>query len=304
MGLFKKKNKPVTTEEMDKMFGEKINKVEDREMSRKENRNLRKAQYDIEKQKHAILTKLHSAYNKISQTEYYEEAERVLDLMDVIKTGSVDNNERAVYAIDGFILNYIEQLILYCNQKNLYGISTAIDEISHYANQRSKVTYKYYEDAKYLKTKLATMDAKVNRENINNQIRLKIESFSKLKEDALQKSKAQQEVIGKQMLQIKAEKDELQKKQDALDIQIANFTTLIAKIETNSETYLSDEVLDQFGEVLEDTMTQDAKQQQATKLAEKLNGSNKTVRNKGLEVSDVSAVDSQSGGIDIQNMEI
>ncbi len=304
MGLFSKKKKPITESGMDKLFGQDINKVQKKDISRKENREIHQKRYDIEKQKQAILDKLNTAYRLISSTEYYEEAERVLDIMNIIKNGTVDQNARAVHAIDGFILSYTEQLVLYCNQGNLYGISSAINEISHYANQRSMVTYKYYEDGEYLKTKIELMKLKVNRENVNSQIRLKVDTFVKLKEEALKMNKAQQEVIGKQMLQLKAEKDELQKKQDALDVQISNFTTLTNKIETNAETYLSDEIVDQFGATLEASMVQDVKQRQVSALADKINGSNKTVRGKGLEVSDASTLDSQSGGIDIQNMEI
>ncbi len=301
---FKKKEKPVTKEEMNGIFGVEIKKTDDRELSREENRAKRRAIYDIEKQKHEILNSLNIAYNKISQTKYYEQADRVRAIMQNIKTGSVDQNARAVYAIDGFILKYVEQLVLYCNQENFYGISSAINEIDHFANQRSMVTYKYYEDRNYLKNKLDLMTFKVNRENINNQIKLKVETFTQLKEEALSLGKAQQEIIGKQMLQIKAEKDELQKKQDALDLQIANYTTLVSNIERNQETYLPDEIVDQFGKVLEDTMVQNTKQKQVTKMAGKLEEANTTVRNQGLEVSDVTTVTNQSSGIDVQNMEI
>lgn len=304
MGLFKKKVKPITTDEIDNYFGEKISKVETKELSREENRAKRKAFYDTERQRQEIVKRLNNAYQMISQTAYYEEADRVLDIIRVIESGAVDSNARAVHAIDGFILNYVEQLILYCNQGNLCGISTAIDEIAHYANQRSMVTYKYYEDGKYLQTKIELMKHKVNRENINSQIRKKVDTFAKIKEEALSKNKAEQEMIGKQMLQLKAEKDELQKKQDALDAQIANFTTLISKMETNAETYLSDEIVNQFGEVIEETMLLDAKQQQVSKLAEKLEAANKTIRNKGLVVSDSIGEESQSGGIDISKLEI
>ena len=62
MGFFSKKNKPITEGEMDKMFGQDINKTQKRDLSRKENREIHQKRYDIEKQKQAILGKLNEAY--------------------------------------------------------------------------------------------------------------------------------------------------------------------------------------------------------------------------------------------------
>ena len=300
INFFKKKEE--SNADIDKALKQE-KKPDSGHMSRKQNKALNKKKYDIETQKDAILDELKSAYNQINKTSYYEQADRVMQIITNLKTGAVDSNARAVYALDGLILKYVQQLNLYCKQNNLYGIMSAIDSLDTFVNQRSFVTFKYYEDANYLASRVKLMEFEVNRENLTAEINKKIDKFNALKASAAGESEAKRMQIQKQMYQTKNDKETLQKQFDHVDAQIKNLTTLVAQMEQNSTVYLPEEIVDEFGNVLEKTKETDIQIGQVTKLAEKIEGSNKTVQEQGMNVSDADTVTSTSTS-DIESMEI
>ena len=148
------------------------------------------------------------------------------------------------------------------------------------------------------------MELQVNRENLTSEINKKIDSFNNLKASAAGESEAKRMQIQKQMLQIKNEKDKLQSQSDAIEVQIKNVTTLVGQIEQNSSIYLPNEIVDQFGNVLEETKQRDAEMAQVTKMAEKIDASNKTALNQGMTVSDADSVNESNVAADLESMEI
>ena len=144
MSIFKKKES--ANADIDKALGQKRPEPK-AHLTRQENKANLKKQFDIETQKGLIIEELKKAYNQINLTSYYEQSDRVMQIMSNLKTGAVDQNARAVYALDGLIYRYVQQLTLYCKQNNLYGIMNAIDNIDYLVNQRAYVTAKQYENA-------------------------------------------------------------------------------------------------------------------------------------------------------------
>lgn len=300
MSFFKKKQD--ANADIDKALKQE-KKPEAGHMTRSQSKALNKKKFDIEAQKGAILDELKKAYTQINTTSHYEQAERVMQIMTNLKTGAVDSNARAVYALDGLILKYVQQLNLYCKQNNLYGIMSAIDSLDTFVNQRAFVTFKYFEDPNYLAARVKLMEFEVNRENLTTEINKKIDNFNTLKASAAGESEAKRMQIQKQMSQIKSEKDTLQKSFDHVEAQIKNLTTLVAQMEQNATVYLPEEIVDEFGNVLEQTKETDIQISQVTKMAEKIEGANKTVHEQGMNVTDADNVTSTSTA-DLESMEI
>lgn len=295
------KKKDNGVDDLKKVLGEEPKTNE--KPTRKEAKQALKKQYDIEAQKGEIIELLKKSFAKVNSTQYYEESDRIMALMTHLKTGAVDQNARAVYALDGLIKKYVVELEVYCNQGNLYGIRNSIDAIDTLINQRGYVTHKYYEDPKYLSAKIELMKLQVNREYNTVEINKKIDTFNSLKASAAGESEAKRMQIQKQMTQIKLEKDGLQKQADAMDVQIGSLTTLVLQKEQNKDVYLPGEIVNEFGEVLEETQETDAQIAQVSKQAEKIAGASKTVMNQGMTVSDADT-EKQESSVDIENMTI
>ena len=295
------KKKDNDVDDLKKVLGEEPKTNE--KPTRKEAKQALKKQYDIEAQKGEIIELLKKSFAKVNSTQYYEESDRIMALMTHLKTGAVDQNARAVYAVDGLIKKYVVELEVYCNQGNLYGIRNSIDAIDTLINQRGHVTHKYYEDSKYLSAKIELMKLQVNREYNTVEINKKIDTFNSLKASAAGESEAKRMQIQKQMTQIKLEKDGLQKQADAMDVQIGSLTTLVLQKEQNKDVYLPSEIVNEFGEVLEETQETDAQIAQISKQAEKIAGASKTVMNQGMTVSDADT-EKQESSVDIENMTI
>lgn len=299
--MFFGKKKEDSVEDIKNVLGEEPKSTA--KPTRKEAKQALKKQFDIEAQKGEILELLKKSFAKVNSTQYYSESDRIMALMTNLKTGAVDKNARAVYALDGLIKKYVVELDVYCNQGNLYGIRNSIDAIDTLINQRGFVTHKYFEDPKYLASKIELMKLQVNREYNTVEINKKIDTFNNLKASAAGESDAKRMQIQKQMTQIKLEKDGLQRQADALDIQIANLTTLVLQMEQNKDVYLPNEIVNEFGEVLEETQEADAQIGQISKQAEKIQGASKSIMNQGMTVSDADT-EKQESQVDIENMTI
>lgn len=299
--MFGKKKKSQGMDDLAAVIG---NDSEPKKQSRKEAKEAQKKKFDVETQKDSIIDLLKKCYTKVNTTRYYDESNRIMDLMSNLKSGTVDKNARAVYALDGLIKKCAAELEVYCNQGNYYGITTTIDAMDTLVNQRGYITHKYYEDPEYLKVKIELMKLKINRENITEEIRKDIDSFNKLKESAQGESDARRIQIQRQMLQIKEDKEGKQRQTDALDTQIRNLTILVNQKEQNKDVYLPDEIVDEFGTVLEETKMADIQMGQASAAADKIAGANKTVMNQGMTVSDADSAESIPSQVNIEDMTI
>ena len=105
--MFGKKKKGQGMDDLAAVIG---NDLEPKKLSRKGAKEAQKKKFDVEAQKDSIIDLLKKCYAKVNTTRYYDESNRIMDLMSNLKSGTVDENARAVYALDGLIKSPLDKI--------------------------------------------------------------------------------------------------------------------------------------------------------------------------------------------------